>query len=78
MEITLSKVSELADKISSASIEEALGLTPPSELYSALIPTRIERETMYRVSDAFELRFIYFSIPKSAEQDIMLVGPYVT
>ena len=76
--ISLINEKEFIDKLSSVSIEAALGLEPPREVYASLLPSRVKAETMYRVSDAFELKFIYFTVPKSQGKSIVLVGPYVS
>jgi AraC-like DNA-binding protein len=69
---------EFIEKLASVSIEAALGLTPSRDIYRGLLPTRVKDETMYRVSDAFELKFIYFTLPRSSGKSLILVGPYVT
>ncbi|MBQ7386658.1 MAG: helix-turn-helix transcriptional regulator [Clostridia bacterium] len=70
--------SDFVDRCISASIESALGLAPPREIYTALLASPLKNATMYRITDAFELRYIYFLLPGQRERSMLLVGPYVT
>ena len=59
-------------------IESALGISVPKKLYSSLLASPIMSATMYKISDTFGLKYIYFLLPGHKNERIFLVGPYVS
>ena len=63
---------------SSLSIEAALGADVPYDLYESFLASPIQSTTMYKIKDAFDLRYIYFLLPGIKVPTILLIGPYVS
>lgn len=76
--VQLIEVSDFVEVTSRSSIEAALGAYLPRELYASLLASPIMSTTMYKIKDAFGLRYIYFLLPARKERTVLLIGPYVS
>lgn len=69
---------DFAEALFSSGIEAALGADFKEDVYSSLIASPLQSTTMYKIKDAFGLRYIYFLLPGHREQTLLLVGPYIS
>lgn len=69
---------DFCEALAERGIESALGISAPKKLYASLLASPIMSTTMYKISDAFGLKYIYFLLPGHKNERIFLVGPYVS
>lgn len=41
------------------------------------VPTKLERKTVYKLTDSFGFSYTYFLISEGSDDDVLIIGPYV-